>query len=84
MRHVSVSELKDKASEIVSAAEAGEDITITRHGRDVVKLVGLEQDRMARQRAAVDAAYALGQEILRKHGPTTSAEIRAWIDEDRP
>ena len=84
MRHVSVSELKDKASEIVSAAEAGEDITITRHGREVVKLVGLEQDRMARQRAAVDAAYAFGQEILRKNGPTTAAEIRAWIEEDRP
>ena len=61
MRHVSVSELKDKASEIINAAEAGEDITITRHGREVVKLVGLESDRMARQRAAVEAAYALGQ-----------------------
>ena len=84
MRHVSVSELKDKASEIVTAAEAGEDITITRHGREVVRLVGVQHDRMARQRAAVEAAYALGQEILAKNGPTTSAEIRQWIEEDRP
>ena len=84
MRHVSVSELKDKASEIVTAAEAGEDITITRHGREVVKLVGLESERMARKRAAVEAGYAFGQEILARRGPTTAAEIRQWIEEDRP
>lgn len=84
MRHVPIAEFKDKVSEIVAAAEAGEDITITRHGREVVKLVGLAQDRMARQRAAVEAAFALGQEIKAKYGPTTAAEIREWIEDGRP
>ncbi len=83
MRHVPIAEFKDKASEIIAAAEAGEDITITRHGREVVRLVGIEQDRMARQRAAVEAAFALGQEVLRTAGPTTAAERLAWIREDQ-
>ena len=84
MRHVPIAEFKDKVSEIVAAAEDGEDITITRHGREVVRLIGIEQDRMARQRQAVEALYAVGQEVLRKHGPTTAEERRAWIDEGRP
>ena len=84
MRHVPIAEFKDKVSEMVSAAEAGEDIVITRHGRAVVRLVPTAEDRLAAQRAVVEEMYALGQEILRKHGPTTAAEIRQWIDEDRP
>lgn len=84
MRHVPIAEFKDKLSEIVAAAEAGEEIVITRHGRDVVKIIAVEEDRMARQRAAIRELYAFGQEILHTKGPTTSAEIRAWIDEGRP
>ena len=84
MRHVPIAEFKDKVSEIVAAAEAGEQITITRHGREVARLTGIAQDRMARQRAAVEAAYELGQEILRTRGPTTAEERRAWIEEGRP
>lgn len=84
MRHVPIAEFKDKLSEIVAAAEAGEEIVITRHGRDVVKIIAVEEDRMARQRAAIRELYAFGQETLRKNGPTTAAEIRAWIDEGRP
>ncbi len=83
MRHVPIAQFKDKMSEIMAAAEAGEDIVITRHGRDYMKLVPVEEDRMARQRAAVDALYHLGQRIKAKYGPTTSAEIREWIDEGR-
>lgn len=84
MRHVPIAQFKDKMSEYMAAAESGEDIVITRHGRDYMKLVPVAEDRMARQRAAVQAAYLLGQEILRKNGPTTAAEIREWIDEGRP
>lgn len=84
MRHVPIAEFKDRVSEIVAAAEAGEEITITRHGREVVRLVGIESDRMARQREAAEQLYALGQDVLRKYGPTTHQEIRSWIDEGRP
>lgn len=84
MRHVPIAEFKDKLSEIVAAAEAGEDIMITRHGRDVVRLSGVDQDRRARQRAAIAEAAAFGREVLRAQGPTTAAERLAWLHEDRP
>lgn len=84
MRHVPIAQFKDKMSEFMAAAESGEDIVITRHGRDYMKLVPVEEDRMARQRAAVDAMFALGQKIRAKYGPTSPEEIRAWIDEGRP
>ncbi len=38
MRMVSVAEAKAKLSALLDAAEAGEEITITRHGRPVAKL----------------------------------------------
>lgn len=94
MRHVSVAELKSDAEELIAAVEAGEEVAVTRDGRDVVRLtltpaaVASRDDRTPeqkeRQRRAVEAMYELGQQIKREHGPTTAAEIRAWIDEDRP
>lgn len=83
MRYVPIAQFKDKMSEIMAAAEGGEDIIITRHGRDYMKLVPVAADRMARQRAAVDALYKLGQEIKARNGPTTAEEIREWINEGR-
>lgn len=83
MRYVPIAQFKDKMSEIMAAAEGGEDIIITRHGRDYMKLVPVEEDRMARQRAAVDALYTLGLEIKARNGPTTAEEIQEWINEGR-
>lgn len=83
MRHVSISEFQANASELLAAAEAGEEIVLTREGEDILKLGLAEGARMARQRAAVEAMYALGQEMKAKYGPTTAAEIREWIEEGR-
>ena len=85
MRHVPIAEFDDRAAEIFAAAESGEQIVITRNGRDVLKLVVVEDqdERMARQRGAVAAAYALGKEIRAKYGPTSVAEIREWLEEGR-
>ncbi len=84
MRHMPMAEFKDKMAETIAAAEAGEDIVITRHGRQTVRLVPVEEERRIRQRAAVEGLIALGEEIRSKQGPTTRAEIRDWIDEGRP
>lgn len=92
MRHVSVAELKANAEELIAAAEAGEEIEIVREGEGVARITIKARAAMAdgrtpaqkeRQRRAVDAAYALGQEILRTQGPTSSAERRAWIEDGR-
>ena len=93
MRHVSIAELKANAEELVVAMEAGEDVAVMLEGRGSVRLTGSpvrhemadprSTEQKAEQRAAVDAAYEFGQKILRAHGPTTSAERRAWIEDGR-
>jgi prevent-host-death family protein len=82
-RHVPVSEFKDKASELIAAAEAGEEIVITRHGRAVVKLVGAHADSAARKQKIIDDMFALGDAHLVRHGSTSADEIKAWIEEGR-
>lgn len=84
MRHVPIAEFQSNAADLLAAAEAGEDILITRDGKDVLRLSLTEDAQVARRRAAIEAMYALGQEIKAKYGPTTAAEIREWIQEGRP
>lgn len=88
MKHVPIAEFKDRLSEYVAAAEAGEEFTITRHGRTVARLVSAEEDEqavVARRRAAL-AGLAKLREALRAKGvpPTTREDIREWINEGRP
>jgi prevent-host-death family protein len=51
MESIGIYEAKSKLSELVERAEAGQEITITRHGRPAAKLVpakaGVEVDRKA-------------------------------------
>lgn len=84
MRHVPVAEFKDSASAWIAAAEAGEEIVITRHGKPAVKLMAVAEDRKAAQRAAVDALFAAGRERRARGEPSVSSEeIIAWIKEDQ-
>jgi prevent-host-death family protein len=84
MRHVPISEFETNISEFVAAARGGEEIVVTREGREELRLVMADMAKMERQRAAVEAMYALGQEVLARNGPTTAAERRAWIEDGRP
>jgi prevent-host-death family protein len=84
MRHVPIAAVKDKLSEFVSAAEAGEEIVITRHGREVAKLTPADGAIIERRRAALAGMAAL-RERLRDEGVRIGREeIRDWIDEGRP
>ena len=83
MRHVPIAEFKDRLSEMVSAAEDGEEIVITRHGREVVKLVAAGGYRRDRQAAAIDAMIAFREELRAKGVRVSRKEIREWIDEGR-
>ena len=84
MRHVPIAEFETNISEFTAAVRGGEEIVVTREGREELRLVMADMAKMERQRAAVEAMYALGQQIKAKNGPTTAAEIREWIDEGRP
>lgn len=86
MRHVPLAAFKDKASEFIAAAERGEDIIITRHGKPAAKLT-TAVDREDRQRRASEALDRLRQhrERMRAEGRTaTIEEVIAWKNEGRP
>ena len=82
-RHVAISEFKDRASELVAAAEAGEEILITRHGKPVALLSQTIDDGCAERRARealtrMDAR----RERLRAAGMTATVdEMIAWKNE---
>jgi prevent-host-death family protein len=83
MRHVPVAIFKDKVSQYIAEAAAGEEIVITRHGREAARLVPPAKDKRALREEAVARMGALGRKVLANHGPTTAAEIARWIEEDR-
>lgn len=83
MRHVPIAQFKDKLSEVMAAAEAGEEVVITRHGRDYMKLVPVEEDRMARQRAAFDGLAKLREQFRDAGLSATPQEWIEWKNEGR-
>jgi prevent-host-death family protein len=85
-RHIPISEFKDHASEFVAAAERGEDIVITRHGKPTAMLSSLPMPDGDRRRRAEEALANLGRlrEQMRREGRTvTIDEIIAWKNEGR-
>lgn len=86
MRHVPIAEAKDKFSEIVSAAEAGEEIVITRHGREAVRMIPAASDaqRIARRRAALDALMEHRNRMQAEGRTASLEEMIAWKNEGRP
>jgi prevent-host-death family protein len=74
MRSVSVAEAKAHLSEIIQAAEAGEDIRITRHGQPVARLVAekpvhdrpVDMERLRRIRAKSPRLSTSAVQIVRQ------------------
>ena len=83
MRLVPIAEFKDRVSEYVNAAVAGDEIMITRHGKPMVKLMTANDDPLKLQREAITRLHDLGQKIRRDRGPTPIDDIVRWIREDR-
>ncbi|MGH6785365.1 MAG: type II toxin-antitoxin system Phd/YefM family antitoxin [Novosphingobium sp.] len=85
-RHVPISEFKDHASEFVAAAEGGEEILITRHGRPAARLSRILPPNDGPRKQALDALAALAEIRAgqRQLGMTsTIAEMIAWKNEGR-
>lgn len=83
MKHVPVATFKDRLSEFIAEAQAGQEVIVTKHGKPMVKLVPVEQNRRARHRAAIKGLFQLGRDIHEKYGPTDPADVQRWIDEER-
>lgn len=76
-------EAKNKFGHLLDLVEQGEEVMITRHGKEVARLVPV------RQTASRDAARAAVQRIRaraesRKLGPFDWPEWKAYRDEGRP
>ena len=79
---VGIFEAKTHLSDLVARVQAGERITITKHGRAVAMLVAPEPSR---DRKAVRERIAAWRETFAERGvQLTREEIRAMIDEGRP
>ena len=85
MRHVPVATFKDKVSEFIAAAEQGQEIVITRHGKATAKLVPItDQDKVeARGRKAWDSLAQLREELRAEGKTATIEEMIAWKNEGR-
>lgn len=84
MRHVAVSEFKDHASELIAAAERGEEIVITRHGKPTARLVAAAPEvDIDKRRRALEGLAKL-RESMRTRGMTaTVQELIDWKNEGR-
>ena len=86
MRHVPISEFKDHASEWVAAAERGEDVVITRHGKPAARLSGLALGDRERRRSVQAALEGLAEIRIQQRALGMSAtigEMIAWKNEGR-
>ncbi len=76
--NVKVGHAKTHLSELLVAAEAGEEVVISRGDQPIVKLVAI------RNKDSIKEAIAEIMEIRKRAKPVTQEEIRAWRDEGRP
>jgi prevent-host-death family protein len=84
MRHVALSEAKDHLSEFVAAAEAGQEITITRHGKPAARLVAVDAPpdaRNALKRAAIERLAEIRSELRARGMTATVEEMISWKNE---
>ena len=81
-REFAVAEAKARFSDLLSRAEAGEEITIKRHGVAVAKIVPVSPGTTLEQRRRRLAEF---QAWRREHGPTLGPDltIKQLIEEGR-
>ena len=82
MREIGAFEAKNKFSELLDLAEQGEEIVITRHGKEAARLV---PPRQHYNRGEAEAAMQrIRERAKRRKLNVTLEEIKAWRDEGRP
>ena len=79
---VGVYDAKTQFTKLLQAVEAGETVTITRHGKPVAELTGVRAHGLGR-RDPVEVFAAI-RERSKDANPATQEEIREWINEGRP
>lgn len=83
MRKIGAFEAKNKLSALLDLAEKGEEIVITRHGKEVARL--LPPRREYSQEAARAAVRRIRERAEKaKRGPFDWAEWKTYVNEGRP
>ena len=83
---VSVFDARNRFSELIEAAERGEEVIVTKRGRPVIRLtpVNAAEQRAQRTRAALDRASRIATAVEERMGrPFTHDELIAARDEGR-
>jgi prevent-host-death family protein len=84
MKHVGIFEAKTHLSSLLDEVEKGGEITITRHGKPVAKLIQatatLTKEEVVARKQALRELRAMAREA--KLNPTIE-EIKDWINEGR-
>ncbi len=78
MKTIGAFEAKNRLSELLEAAENGEEIMITKHGRPVAKLVPVDQFDRVKAREAAEWLIA-----FRKNHSLGGLKIKDLINEGR-
>ncbi|MEV4420205.1 type II toxin-antitoxin system prevent-host-death family antitoxin [Patulibacter sp. NPDC049589] len=83
-REVGIRDLKDHASAVVDAVEAGDTVTVTRRGRAVARLVPIDEHAELRERLAARGVRWSGRRPLVAQptplggdGPTAAETVSA-------
>lgn len=73
---------KARFSELLARVEAGETITIRKHGREIAKLVPVRPKKTPEERRAAIERFFAWQ---REHGPRLQPgdDVKEWINEGR-
>ena len=83
MHEFGACEAKNKFSQLLDIVEHGEEVVITRHGKEVARIVpARRQINREEARAAVQRIRARAEQ--RKFGPFDWAEWKAYRDDGRP
>jgi prevent-host-death family protein len=83
VKEVGVLEAKTHLSALLEEVAAGEEVTITRHGKAIAKLVPSEPQPRDR-REVVAAIRALRDDIERQFGIDEDLDWKAAVNEGRP
>jgi prevent-host-death family protein len=78
MERIGIYEAKARLSELIEQVERGGDVTITRHGKPVAKLVRAKSEEKSERAAVIDEILAAGK-ALGTRKKLTQRELRAAI-----
>jgi len=79
---ISVSEAKGRLSELVRRAEAGEEVVLTRHRKETVKLVPVQPRPNAEARRALISAVQAASKSKRTAGSSAARSQDFLYDDD--